>query len=414
MNINKYDLFAYQILQYLVTKHHYQVVRVQQHKDDIWLMNATQDTYPVIRISSMSNADTLADTSYIRNVHRVILDLIHREGPIMIFNTNPESTPVDNVVMTQIRITPQGISDERILAIFHDIDHVVHESDDIQKEMVSLSKSVEEAELLQQKDASAKARHRNRPIVTYVWIALCVVISLAAIVFSYYINDQSAGLIASGAYYKMNIVAAYEYWRLFTAGFLHSDPLTLLLNVYALFLVGRVCERSYHKPQYVTILVVSIVIGNLCMLIGNENSIALGVGGGVTGVLGAYLVILIESHAIRLSIVRLSLFKIVWMTMIIALLPGVSLLAMLGGLVSGVLLGILFVINEGWKTLKRHTMIAGALLTVALLYTASQIRLVEPLAKEIDARVVDVYRHTYLNSYGEYLQRSYQQQYRME
>ena len=36
MQISEYDLFAYQLLHYLVVQQHYRIVRVQQHKDDLW------------------------------------------------------------------------------------------------------------------------------------------------------------------------------------------------------------------------------------------------------------------------------------------------------------------------------------------------------------------------------------------
>ena len=50
MQISEYDLFAYQLLHYLVVQQHYRIVRVQQHKEDLWLMNENHKVYPVIRI----------------------------------------------------------------------------------------------------------------------------------------------------------------------------------------------------------------------------------------------------------------------------------------------------------------------------------------------------------------------------
>ena len=87
MQISEYDLFAYQLLHYLVVQQHYRIVRVQQHKDDLWLMNENHQVYPVIRISSSGNAGTFADTDYVRNVHRIILNLMHREGPMLIYQS---------------------------------------------------------------------------------------------------------------------------------------------------------------------------------------------------------------------------------------------------------------------------------------------------------------------------------------
>ena len=110
MDITIYDLYTMQLLHYLITQYDYTVVKVQQHNEDIWLMNARSQDYPVLRICNKENACTLSDTDYIRNVHRLILNLIHREGPVMILNVHPDSAPIENPLLTQIRITKDQVS----------------------------------------------------------------------------------------------------------------------------------------------------------------------------------------------------------------------------------------------------------------------------------------------------------------
>lgn len=414
MEFTKYDMFAYQLLDYLVTKHNYQIIRVQQHKDDIWLMNAEQELYPVIRISSKPNETTLNDTDYIRNVHRVILNLIHREGPIIILNTNPESTPVENITMTQIRITPEEISNEKILSTFHDLKNVIHDSNDVENEIASLTREIEEVELVRQKKILASVKAKSQPRVTYVVMAISMLLSLVALGLTMWIGDHYSALTACGAYYKMNIVAAHEYWRLLTAGFLHQGLIVLLVNMAVLLYIGKCCEHVFSRGRYAMILLSSMVVGNVFLFISESNALAMGIGTGIAGVVGAYVVQIVADRAIRHPLVLMSLSKIVVSVLILLMLPGLSLYAYLGGFISGVLLGILFSKKGEWKMLRVNTAIASIMLAAAMIILVLFSRTVEPVDREFDASIVSIYRHTPLNSYADYLQRCYNKQYRLE
>ncbi|MGX8851324.1 rhomboid family intramembrane serine protease [Amedibacillus sp. YH-ame10] len=414
MDFNKYDMFAYQVIDYLVTKHEYQVIRVQQHKEDIWLMNAQQTKYPVIRISSKSNDSTLADSEYIRNAHRSILDLIQREGPIMIFNTNPECTPIENTFLTQIKVTPNGVSDESILSTFHELDSIVHESDDYEKEIVSITKEIEEVQHKRQVKFYEKLQARTRPKTTYVVMAICVLLSLASYAFSFYIQDEMSTLVAFGAFYKMNIVAAYEYFRLLSAGFLHQDPIILAINMFVLYSIGKACEHCFKRWQFISILLLSIVVGNLFLLVAEANALALGMGDGVFGLLGAYFIVLVLKGTMKHPFVKLSFLRLAIFGSILILLPGLSYHAYLGGFVCGVVLGILYSNSEKIAQLKKHVMSASLILLVGVTYLGMKTTTIEPLDKEFDASIVNIYRNTALNKYADYLQKCYNKQYRME
>ena len=83
MNYSTNDIYVIQLVNYLVSQADYQIVTVQQQKNDIWMVNAKHDTYPVIRLCS-DPAGIMYDKDYIRQIHRAILDLIQREGTLLI------------------------------------------------------------------------------------------------------------------------------------------------------------------------------------------------------------------------------------------------------------------------------------------------------------------------------------------
>lgn len=414
MELTQYDIFAYQILHYLVVKQNYQIVRVQQHQDDLWLMNAKQERFPVIRISSKSNAGTLSDTEYIRNVHRLILNLIHREGPIMIFNTNPDSTPIENEIMTQIRITPDEISNQEITKTFKDIDHILHDVDDYQAEFATLSKEVEEIQLHRQNELFKKTKAQKIPKITIGFMIFSGIYSLLVVGFTLLLRNTAVAAVVSGAFYKMNIVAAHEYWRLISAGFLHIEPLSLLVNLYGLYSIGKYSEQIFTKLQFVVIFLVSMIVGNIFLLIGGTNVIAGGLSGSILGLFGAYMSILISHRTIHHPLVKLSLFNIGWSVFLVMLFSNISILGLMGSLVSGILLGLMFDTNSRWAQMKIHIKIAGSIALLSLGYMGFMVKRVDPLEYDLDTNIIDVYRHTSMNWYADYLQRSYQTQYRME
>lgn len=414
MGLTQYEIFAYQILHYLVVKQNYQIVRVQQHQDDLWLMNARAVRYPVIRISSKSNAGTLSDTEYIRNVHRLILNKIHREGPIIIFNTNPTSTPIHNEIMIQVRMTPGKISNEDITRTFKDIDQIVHEVDDYLGEFATLSKEVEETQLRRYRNVMEKQKTFSVPTLTIGIMIVCIF--YFCIVYAFGIVQQNMGIasIVGGAFYKMNIVAANEYWRMFTAGFLHADPISLFVNMYAFYAIGRFSEPIFLKARFLIILIVSIVVGNLFLLIGSGISMAYGLSAGIIGLFGAYLTTFIAHRSLRNTLVKLSLLHILWIMVLVVVFSNISMLGLLGSFICGILFGILFDPGMHWIEMKVHVKIAGSIALLILGYMGVTRRNVDVLNKTKDDTLIRVYRQVGMDWYANYLNKSYQEQYRKE
>lgn len=416
MEFTKYDMFAYQILNYLVEEHHYQVIRVQQHKDDIWLMNAKQEHYPVIRISSHRQMDETLESerAYIRNVHRVILNLIQREGPIITLNTNPDCSALNDLEMKQIIITPTQISDEQILSTFHKLRDIIHESDQMDTEIANLTKNVEEIQQSRQQEVLEKVKAKARPVVTMSVIAISTVISMVAFVMSLIVQNSILPYVAMGAYYKMNVVAAHEYWRFLTAGFVTSDPISLLLSMFILFYVGRYCELVFERRQYLIILVTSIVMGNVFTWIGNGNIVSLGMGAGVFGVIGAYVTHLCLNNVVKHSLIQFTLLRTVLYATMMLFIPGISIINYLGGLCTGIVLGVLFHKSDQLQLVKRNTGLASLLLVISLLFLGVRNVTLLPVNKEFDFSLIAFYKKTPLKNYSQYLEKCYNKQYRLE
>lgn len=80
-----------------------------------------------------------------------------------------------------------------------------------------------------------------------------------------------------------------EYWRLFTAGFLHGGIIHIAVNMWCLWSLGRLSERLFGKWQTFMIYMVTGVGGALLSVASNPDHAELGASGAVFGIVGAVM-----------------------------------------------------------------------------------------------------------------------------
>ncbi len=410
MKYTNHDVYALQLLHFFVVKCGYTTVTIRQQKEDIWLMNVRNETYPVIRLSTNPDKEDMIDINYLRNVHRAILDIMKREGKLCVLNTSNDSISIDNDFLVQIVISPNYISDPTLIHEFPGIEHIVHDVENNQEECARLTSSLEEKQWKAQKQREISSMIKI-PKITISMIVICLLAYLASTAVSYYFQSQVTGLAISGAYYKMNVVAAHEYWRFLTSGFLHAGLLHFLMNMYALLNIGLLCEKVYKKGQYITILLLSIIIGNIFVFMMSGNVITVGISSGIYGVMAAFIVYLFENGNIKHPIVRRSIIRLIMINVLITIVPGVSFVAHLGGIITGSFLGIIFISSERWKQLKKHTVVAFSILILGLCFLSYSNQSVEPINQSVDTQIVKAYRTLGLGSYADYLESQYNKVY---
>lgn len=140
-------------------------------------------------------------------------------------------------------------------------------------------------------------------------------------------------------------VADGEWWRLLGSGFLHYGAIHLLVNMFALYIVGRDLEQVLGRVRYGCVYLVSLLGGSAAvMLLSDSLTATAGASGAVYGLFGAVTVTLI-----RLRQSPTPMLVVIGVNVVISFsIPGISLWGHLGGLAAGTLsaLGILFV--PGW------------------------------------------------------------------
>ena len=134
------------------------------------------------------------------------------------------------------------------------------------------------------------------------------------------------------------VVNQGEYWRLFTAMFVHADFGHLFNNMIAILFLGAATEENCTKLEYLVIYLVSGLIGNLFTLwLTSPASISLGASGAISGLMGVILIIIDRKTPYMKIYTILYIFSF----FVSAFAPGIGTWAHIFGLFGGLGFGLL-------------------------------------------------------------------------
>jgi len=124
--------------------------------------------------------------------------------------------------------------------------------------------------------------------ITYTIIGINVIVYIFSSFFSQDIIDMDMQtLVDMGALYGPLTVFKGEWWRIFTAMFLHGGMTHILMNMFSLYLIGRGMELYFDTRSYLVIYLFSGLLGGLASLYMHPNSVGIGASGAIFGVFGA-------------------------------------------------------------------------------------------------------------------------------
>jgi membrane associated rhomboid family serine protease len=125
---------------------------------------------------------------------------------------------------------------------------------------------------------------------TYVLIAINVIAFLAEIVSGGSLLDGGGTVYEKGALYAPAI-ANGDVWRIVTSGFLHAGLFHIAVNMYVLYVLGRVLEPGIGTVRFVGLYAASLLGGAFGALVAEPGAFTVGASGAVFGVMAAtYLV----------------------------------------------------------------------------------------------------------------------------
>lgn len=156
-------------------------------------------------------------------------------------------------------------------------------------------------------------------------------------------SENTAHMLKCGAAYTPLILEEGEWYRLFTAMFLHFGMAHLANNMLVLFVLGGRLERTVGKVRFLMIYLLGGLAGNLLSLFldrgSYESAVSAGASGAVFAVTGAlvYVVLLHRGRVEDLSVRQILIMAVLSLYMGFTS-TGVDNAAHVGGLIGGLLI----------------------------------------------------------------------------
>jgi len=130
-------------------------------------------------------------------------------------------------------------------------------------------------------------------------------------------------------------VANGEYYRLFTGMFMHFGVIHLLMNMWALWVLGRVLESMFGPARFLGLYLVCGLGGNVAAYVFQPGALSAGAS---TAIFGLFGVLFVALRRLRLS--TATVLPIIVINVIFTLtVRGISIYGHFGGLIVGALVG---------------------------------------------------------------------------
>jgi membrane associated rhomboid family serine protease len=186
----------------------------------------------------------------------------------------------------------------------------------------------------------ARGRGAVMPIATYALMGITIAISLTAT-----ISTEGETIFRTLELDKV-AVAAGEYWRLFSVVLVHGGLMHLGFNMYALYLCGPLIEQIFGPVRMLAFYGVSALGASAATMAFGDGRLVVGASGAIFGLFG----VLFAASRLHLPMLdrrgRALLGQVGFLIASSLLfgfaLPGVDNIAHIGGLVTGLLLGVAF------------------------------------------------------------------------
>lgn len=210
----------------------------------------------------------------------------------------------------------------------------------------------------------------NTTFVTFGILIVLLVVFIVEIFMGGSENNYT--LMKMGAMSNYAVVAGNQWWRLFTAQFLHIGVLHLVSNAVIIYYMGQYMEPMLGHLRFLLVYLLSGIGGNLLSLaLGSDKVISAGASTALFGLFGAMTAIGLRNmknpmisylgrQAFVLAIVNIALDLFA---------PNIDIQGHIGGFVAGFLLAIIV----GDRTMRKYNpkwrVVAAAVLIVYVVWT---------------------------------------------
>lgn len=208
----------------------------------------------------------------------------------------------------------------------------------------------------------AGSRVGQQPVATIGLIVVNLAVFVLTAVQSRSVNDPSSSAAFQQGATVPELIAAGQYWRLFSGGFLHLGLTHIALNMISLYVLGLPLERILGRARFLVVYLLALLGGGVAVLLfSGPLGFTAGASGAIFGVMGAMVVTFR-----RLRLDPRQLFTLLGINLVISFtIPGISWQGHIGGLIVGAIAGALMVYPPARH--RRAEQIGGSTLLLVLM-----------------------------------------------
>ncbi len=365
------DTITMKLIHFFIIEAGYTPIIVHGVQNEIWLENMSAP-YSIVRIMSghIHNNEQLEFDLYKTNnlVHRIKRKTFRfKLKALSIFLDVEENVNLncdDNIACITIEKEEDLEKYEEVKQIFPNILSKLKHNEE---GLALFAKITEEINTKTEKEAKRTEEifRRKKPNVTFGIIAINVIVYLLSILFS----TETVGTIGG---LQAELVRGGEIYRLITAPFIHLSLIHLLLNMYALYVIGTQLESFYGSVKYLTIYLFSAITGSLLSMAFLGNVWSIGASGAIFGLFGALLYFGYHYRVYLGNTLRSQIIPVILINLFIGFsIPNIDQFAHLGGLAGGVIMSMAVGLeNKSSKSSQINGIIISILSILFLIYVA--------------------------------------------
>ena len=138
----------------------------------------------------------------------------------------------------------------------------------------------------------------------------------------------------------------HHWYTLVSSGFLHFGILHIALNMYLLYLLGQILERSLGRTKFALLYMVALLGGSAGILVLNQHAIAGGASGAVFGLMAAAA---LSMHRQGINILQTGVGRTLALNLVLTFVIGnIAIGGHIGGIVAGSLCSLAMMAPK-WK-----------------------------------------------------------------
>ncbi|MDD2203137.1 MAG: rhomboid family intramembrane serine protease [Bacilli bacterium] len=371
------DAITMKLLHFFITDQGYTPIIVHGVKDEIWLENM-QGPYPIVRIMSghIHNREQLEFDMY--KTHSLVSRIKKKTFRFKIktlaifldIEDNVKLEANDEIDCVNVINEDKKENYEVIEKAFPGISSKLEYNADGLDLFVKITEEINATTERETKKIEDVFKFK-KPYITYGIICLNVLVFFFSMLYGIDTVATYLGL-------QPDLVRSGQIYRLLTAVFVHASVLHILLNMYALYIIGPQLESFYGSGKFLIIYLFSALMGSLLSMSFLGNGWSVGASGAIFGLFGSLLYFGYHYRVYLGDALKSQIIPIILLNLFLGFaISGIDQFAHLGGLIGGVIISV--AVGLKYKTSKSEQingivlslMALVFLIYIAFIYTAS-------------------------------------------